>query len=112
MNASRTLELTPIGPAGAYPRAYQNVQLALAALENEFAGVRFSAPNSNAYLDRYVRLLGSMSGAVAQPGPLPPAVPVQPSLPPGGLDARLYNALARIRLCRATRSNCYICCGT
>ena len=74
VNASRTLELTPTGSVAVYTQAYQNVQMAFVALETELGGVRSSVPNSNAYLDRYVRLLGSLAGAAAQPAPLPPQI--------------------------------------
>ncbi|MHB9062600.1 MAG: DUF4214 domain-containing protein [Pirellulaceae bacterium] len=94
VNASRSLELAPKSPPQAASQAFQNVQLALTALENEFKAVRFSAPNSNAYYDRYARLFGSMSGSVA-PTPLPPTSSAPPSIPPGGLDARLYNDVLR-----------------
>ena len=95
VNASQSLELTPANAPAAYAQAYQNARMALAAVENEFGSVRYSAPNSSAYLDRCVRQLGSMSGSALQPGALPPPNPAQPAIPPGGLDVRLYNDVLR-----------------
>jgi hypothetical protein len=95
VNASRSLEQILTGSRGDFAQAYNNVHQTLSAMEDEFQGVHFSAPNSSAYLSRYTRIFESLEGAPPQIAPSPPLNPATPGSVPG-MDAGLYNEILRL----------------
>ncbi len=93
VNASLSLEQTPRGSSDLFAQAYRNVHQTLSALEDEFQSVRFSAPNSSAYLSRFLSVFESLEGA-----PPPIVAPAHPAGSGGvpGMDVALYNEVLRL----------------
>jgi hypothetical protein len=97
VNASRNLETAiASSPASdAYVQAYRDVHQTLSALEDGFQTLRFSVPNSSAYLDRYLRIFESLESTVPQVAPTRPSAPVGAGATPT-MDAPTYNEVLRL----------------
>jgi len=95
VNASRSLEQALTASPDTYAPAYRDVHQTLSALEDEFQAVRFSAPHSSAYLDRFIRVFESVAGSPLQIVPAPPTAPTSVAGLPS-MDTGLYNEVLRL----------------
>ena len=113
VNASQTLELTPTSSPAAYAQAYQNAQMALAAVENELGSVRYSAPNSSA---TWTAMSGNWDRCPGRPRSRERCLPRIPHRlrfrPAVWMSGCTTTSCGPLRCCRATHSSCCICCET